>query len=282
MQCSRVGAWLLAQQLVRYACAWNNYVARRTEELPVLLSLRPSCPAGKAQGSLGQAGALVTGASRDSLQLGLDDFLHVPHPFQLWEDVPFFDLVENLVAIEIHFKAAIGPRSERNRYITTKGTEEFVRHPRGGRVMFSSDAIHDVDERFPFISHSCPPLSGCIRSVHLHNNYQPCDHSTHSGPEVKRASFHFGGAPDVDTLTPAMYYVATIPQGHACLAVLIYTCGWPLSSPAVHTGDVYEQYSKLASEVCGDGGFREAVRGGPSIDQGQCSPHSAPCLQYGG
>jgi hypothetical protein len=52
-------------------------------------------------------------------------------------------------------------------------------------VVFSSDAIHDVDESFPLTSHSCPPLSGCIRSVHLHNDCQPCNHSTYSGIEVK-------------------------------------------------------------------------------------------------
>jgi hypothetical protein len=49
----------------------------------------------------------------------------------------------------------MGAGGERDGYIARKGTKKLVRHPRGGRVMFSSDTVHDVNENFPLRSHSC-------------------------------------------------------------------------------------------------------------------------------
>src|SRR5215831_12132184 len=87
----------------------------------------------------------------------LNHLLQSPHYTQVWIDVAFFLPVENLLTIHIHFEPAIRTGGERDRNITTKGTKKLVRHPRGGRVMFSSDAVHDVYEYFPFRSHPYPP-----------------------------------------------------------------------------------------------------------------------------
>ena len=92
-----------------------------------------------------------------SSELLLHYLLQSPHYTQVWVDVAFFLPVENLLTIHIHFEPAIRAGGERNRDISTKGTKELVRHPRGGRVMFSSDAVHDVYENFPFRSHLYPP-----------------------------------------------------------------------------------------------------------------------------
>ena len=87
----------------------------------------------------------------------LDHLLQSPHYTQVWVDVAFLLPVENLLTIHIHFEPAICAGGERNGDISTKGTKELVRHPRGGRVMFSSDAVHDVYENFPLRSHPYPP-----------------------------------------------------------------------------------------------------------------------------
>ena len=92
-----------------------------------------------------------------SIQFLLDHFLQSPHYTQVWVDVAFFLPVENLLTIQIHFEPAIRAGGERDRDISAKSTKELVRHPRGGRVMFSSDAVHDVYENFPFRSHLYPP-----------------------------------------------------------------------------------------------------------------------------
>ncbi|SRR6266851_2812532 len=99
---------------------------------------------------------LVSGGWHSS-ELFLDHFLQSPHYTQVWVDVAFFLPVENLLTIHIHFEPAIRTGGERDRYIASKGTKKLVRHPRGGRVMFSSDAVHDVHKNFPLRSHLYPP-----------------------------------------------------------------------------------------------------------------------------
>ena len=87
---------------------------------------------------------LVSGGWHSSEFL-LDYLLQSPYHTQVWIDVAFFLPVEDLLTIQIHFKPAIRTGSEGNRYIARKGTKKLVRHPRGGRVMFSSDAVYNVN-----------------------------------------------------------------------------------------------------------------------------------------
>jgi hypothetical protein len=96
---------------------------------------------------------LVIGSSGNRIQLGLDHLFELPNPTQLWKSVILFLLIKDLLPIQIHFKPAICPWGKRNSHITSKGTKELVRHPRGGRVMLSSDTIHDINESFPLTSH---------------------------------------------------------------------------------------------------------------------------------
>jgi hypothetical protein len=93
-----------------------------------------------------------------SIKLRLDRLLHFPHPDEVGHSVALFLPVENLLTIQIHFKPGIGAGGERDSCISAKGTKELVRHPRGGRVMFSSDAVHDINQDFPFRGHLYPPL----------------------------------------------------------------------------------------------------------------------------
>ena len=111
-----------------------------------------------ASGSRGwRLSQLLVSSGWQSIQFLLDHFLQSPHYTQVWVDVAFFLPVENLLTIQIHFEPAIRAGGERDCNISTKGTKELIRHPRGGCVMFSSDAVHDVHENFPFRSHPDPP-----------------------------------------------------------------------------------------------------------------------------
>jgi hypothetical protein len=87
---------------------------------------------------------LVSGGWHSSEFL-LDYLLQSSYHTQVWIDVAFFLPVEDLLAIQIHFKPAICTGSERDRYIATKCTKKLVRHPRGGRVMFSSDTVYNIN-----------------------------------------------------------------------------------------------------------------------------------------
>ena len=116
---------------------------------------------GGAQGSpgIGELARRLVGSSGswERFQLRLHYFLQSPHHGEVWVDVAFFLAIENLLTIHVHFEPAIGTRGERDSYITSKGTEELVRHPRGGRVMFSSYTVHDIYKHFPLRSHRYPP-----------------------------------------------------------------------------------------------------------------------------
>jgi len=92
---------------------------------------------------------LLVSGGWHSIEFLLDHLLQFPYHAQVWVDIAFFFPVKNLLTIQIHFEPAIGTGSERDRNISTKGTKKLVRHPRGGRVMFSSDAVYDVHENFP-------------------------------------------------------------------------------------------------------------------------------------
>jgi hypothetical protein len=91
------------------------------------------------------ASQLLVSGGWHSIEFLLDHLLQSPHYAQVWVDVAFFLPVENLLTIHIYFEPAIRAGGERDRYIARKGTKELVRHPRGGCVMFSSDAVHDVN-----------------------------------------------------------------------------------------------------------------------------------------
>jgi hypothetical protein len=99
---------------------------------------------------------LVSGGWHSSEFL-LNHLLQSPYYTQVWIDIAFFLPVKNLLTIHIHFEPAVCAGGERDRDISTKSTKELVRHPRGGRVMFSSDAVHDIHENFPLRSHLYPP-----------------------------------------------------------------------------------------------------------------------------
>jgi hypothetical protein len=115
---------------------------------------------------------LLVSGSWDSIQLRLDHFLQSPHHTQVWVDVAFFLPVENLLTIQVYFEPAIRAGGEGNRNISTKGTKELVRHPRGGRVMFSSDTVQDVNQNFPLrCGHHYPPL--CKLSSHTCDIQRP-------------------------------------------------------------------------------------------------------------
>ena len=101
---------------------------------------------------------LLVSGGWHSVQLRLDRLLHFPHPDQVGHGVALFLPVENLLTIQIHFEPGIRAGGERDRYISAKGTEELVRHPRGGRAMLSSDTVHDVNQGFPLRRHLYPPL----------------------------------------------------------------------------------------------------------------------------
>jgi hypothetical protein len=92
------------------------------------------------------------------IQLRLDYLLHFPNPDQVGHSIALFLPVENLLTIEVYFEPAIRAGGERNCSISTKCTEELVRHPRGGRAMFSSDTVQDINQNFPLLSHLYPPL----------------------------------------------------------------------------------------------------------------------------
>jgi len=94
-----------------------------------------------------------------SIQLGLHDLFHLANPDQIRHRIAFFFPVKNLLTIEIHFEAAIGAGGEREGSVTTKRTEKLVRHPRGGRGMFSSHAVDDVYQHFPFCCHDRSPVT---------------------------------------------------------------------------------------------------------------------------
>jgi hypothetical protein len=100
---------------------------------------------------------LLVSGGWHSIEFLLNHFLQSPYHTQVWVDVAFFLPVENLLTIQIHFEPAIRTGGERDRNISAKGTKELVRHPRGGRVMFSSDAVHDVHKHFPLRRHHYPP-----------------------------------------------------------------------------------------------------------------------------
>ena len=100
---------------------------------------------------------LLVSGGWHSIEFLLDHLLQSPYHAQVWVDIAFFLPVKNLLTIQIHFEPAICTGGERDRNISTKGTKKLVRHPRGGRVMFSSDAVHNIHEHFPLRSHLYPP-----------------------------------------------------------------------------------------------------------------------------
>jgi hypothetical protein len=100
---------------------------------------------------------LVSGDQR--VQLGLDHLLQFPDSGQVGV-LPFLLLaVKNLLAIQVHFESAIRAGGERNPHVWPKAAKEFVRQPRGGRVVLSRHAVQDIHKNFPLAigSHSHPP-----------------------------------------------------------------------------------------------------------------------------
>ena len=101
------------------------------------------------QGASGSRGwrlpQVLVSSGWHSIELRLHHLLPFPHSYQVGHWLALFlHAVENLLTIQVHFEPAVCTRGQRNSYISTKGTKEFVRHPRGGREMFSTDTVHDV------------------------------------------------------------------------------------------------------------------------------------------
>ncbi len=87
---------------------------------------------------------LLVSSGWDRVQLRLNHLLHFPNPDQVRHSIAFCLLIKNLLTIQIHFEPAIGAGGERDCGISAVAAEKLVRHPRGGRVIFSSDAVHDI------------------------------------------------------------------------------------------------------------------------------------------
>jgi hypothetical protein len=83
--------------------------------------------------------------------------LHLPDAPKLGVNVTLFFLIEDLLTVQIDLKPAIFTRGDRDRSVTTISPEKLVRHPRGGRVMLSRDAVDNIQQYFPFRSHFNSP-----------------------------------------------------------------------------------------------------------------------------
>ena len=112
------------------------------------------------------AASLVSGSGLESIQLLLHHLFESPHHAQVWVNVTLFLPIENLLTIEVHLEPAIRARGDTHSNVTAKRTEKLVRHPRGGRVMFSRDAVNDIHESFPFRSHQLPSIVRVICFLH--------------------------------------------------------------------------------------------------------------------
>ena len=91
--------------------------------------------------------------SGDRLQAGNplgDDFLHLADPGQIGVRITFGLLVEDLLAIHKYFHDALAARGNGYRRIRAVGSEEFIRHPRGGSVVLSRNAVRNLYLNFPF------------------------------------------------------------------------------------------------------------------------------------
>ena len=92
------------------------------------------------------------------IQLLLHRFFQLPQLEQVGHWLALFlHAVVDFLTVQTDFEPAICTRGQGDCYIITKGTEELVRHPRGGREMSSTDTVQDVYQRFPLRSHRYPP-----------------------------------------------------------------------------------------------------------------------------
>ena len=81
-----------------------------------------------------------------------DDLLHLADAAQVGENVAFAELVENPLAVHEHFHNALAPGGDGYGNVGAEGMEELIRHPRGGSVMLSRNAISDFYLDFTFHS----------------------------------------------------------------------------------------------------------------------------------
>src|SRR5262249_28703277 len=208
-----------------------------------------------------------------SVQLLLDELFQLPQPDQVGHcTVRLLLAVENLLAIQIHFKPAIRARGQGDRYITTESTEELVRHPRGGRVMFSTDTVQDVDQRFP-LSHRYPP-SYELASHPSQSTWQYAQrYCTRSCEDVKRLEAFVIARRSALTPHPPACTIWALSWQLRFPCHPTWACGWSTVTRAGNAGDTHEHCHELAGEVCGDDGLRGAIRGGPAADQGKCTHH---------
>jgi hypothetical protein len=116
----------------------------------------PSAPPGTTGGAEGScrevnwsaiSQRLVSGDQR--VQLGLDHLLQLPDSGKVGVLTFLLLTVKDLLTIQVNFQSAIRPRGERNPHIWPKGSKEFVRQPRGGRVELSRHAVQPTVENHP-------------------------------------------------------------------------------------------------------------------------------------
>ena len=102
---------------------------------------------------------LVVGVGWDRVQLCLNLPFHLPDPGQVWINLSLFQPVKNLLPVHIDFHPAVSTGGNRDSYIAAEGPEELVRHPRGGCVVLSRNAVNDLHMSFTAITcHRNPPL----------------------------------------------------------------------------------------------------------------------------
>ena len=85
-----------------------------------------------------------------AFNLGSDYFLHLADPGQVGVDIAFALLVEDPLSVQEYFHDALAARRYGYRCIGTVGSEELIRHPRGGSVVLSRYAVGDFQLDFPF------------------------------------------------------------------------------------------------------------------------------------
>ena len=87
---------------------------------------------------------LVVGGRRDQVgYLSRDNFLHLSDPGQVGINTLGL-LVEDPLTIQEHFHDALAARGNSNCSVWAVGSEEFIRHPRGGSMVLSRYAVSNL------------------------------------------------------------------------------------------------------------------------------------------
>lgn len=85
----------------------------------------------------------------ERLNLGPNNVPKLLHPGEVGVLAVFFRPIEYLLSVQIDLQATIGPGGQRDPDVASEVSVEFIRHPRGGRMVLSRYAIDNVDVNFP-------------------------------------------------------------------------------------------------------------------------------------